>query len=535
MQRWIGTVRRQADLLAALGVGLAALTLYIRTLAPDLLFGDSAEFQALAYLLGITHTTGYPVYLLSGKIFGTLLPIGTFAYRMNLLSAIFAALTLTGIYLLIRIVTRSRWGAVLGCAVLGLAPSFWSQAVIAEVYTMATVVITWSTYCLFRWLEQPNRQKWLLSCVLILGLGVHTVAELAVPVVGILVLWRLAGLHLPARKWVRPLGLAVLGGAIGAAIFFGAFYLCDRLTNPPASFLNVTLIPSRSLWGATSADLDTFWERVYHTVFSLQWGGALFSGDPAYMAKESGKYFGTLTGRDFSLLGLGLGLLGLGFTLRRKPKFAVYLFLSFLITLFFIVNYKVGSKYVFYLATYIQMAVLIGVGSGVIFETIQIWLLERTPGWTSGAGYVAAVVILTLALLSPRLAEAGDAIKAGKATFFKDDDYTYPLKDLGLPRRTAEDILRIAPQNTLLLMDWRALYAAVYLANVEQDRRDLTFREASPYPSPGRLPDTLVAEVKAALAAGRPVFADNTYQNLRDHFNLRPVPGMSRYIQLLPK
>jgi len=45
-------------------VSLAALALYVRTLYPGLLAGDSGEFQALARLLGNTHPTGYQIYLL---------------------------------------------------------------------------------------------------------------------------------------------------------------------------------------------------------------------------------------------------------------------------------------------------------------------------------------------------------------------------------------------------------------------------------------------------------------------------------------
>ena len=55
-------------------LGAAAFFLYLRTLAPVLLPGDSGEFQALARLLGNTHPTGYPIYLLLAHPF-TWLPV----------------------------------------------------------------------------------------------------------------------------------------------------------------------------------------------------------------------------------------------------------------------------------------------------------------------------------------------------------------------------------------------------------------------------------------------------------------------------
>jgi len=79
----------------ALAVGGLSLALYGRTLAPGLLPGDSGELQTLSALLGNTHPTGYPIYLLVGKLF-TWLPVGDMAYRVNLLSAVMAALAVAG-------------------------------------------------------------------------------------------------------------------------------------------------------------------------------------------------------------------------------------------------------------------------------------------------------------------------------------------------------------------------------------------------------------------------------------------------------
>ena len=80
-----------AALAAALrGRGLAALALYLRTLAPDVLVGDSGEFQFTGAILGVPHPTGYPLYTLLGKLL-SLLPVGDVAYRINLSSAVYMA------------------------------------------------------------------------------------------------------------------------------------------------------------------------------------------------------------------------------------------------------------------------------------------------------------------------------------------------------------------------------------------------------------------------------------------------------------
>ncbi len=81
----------RTDILLAGLIGSLALALYVRTLAPSLLWGDSAEFQTLSYTLGVTHPTGYATQIIFGRIF-TLIPINNIAWRVNLMSAFFGAL-----------------------------------------------------------------------------------------------------------------------------------------------------------------------------------------------------------------------------------------------------------------------------------------------------------------------------------------------------------------------------------------------------------------------------------------------------------
>jgi hypothetical protein len=91
-------------------MGITSLILYVRTLAPGVLPGDSGEFQVLAYQLGIAHCPGYPVYLLMAKLV-TFLPVGDIAYRVNLFSAIMAALAVCSVYLVARLISLNRWPA----------------------------------------------------------------------------------------------------------------------------------------------------------------------------------------------------------------------------------------------------------------------------------------------------------------------------------------------------------------------------------------------------------------------------------------
>ena len=72
---------------------VTALVLYTRAAAPGIVtfFDDSLEFQVVGPTLGIAHPTGYPLYTLLGALWTRLLPWGTWAGRMNLMSAVAAA------------------------------------------------------------------------------------------------------------------------------------------------------------------------------------------------------------------------------------------------------------------------------------------------------------------------------------------------------------------------------------------------------------------------------------------------------------
>jgi Protein of unknown function (DUF2723) len=69
-----------------------AFCLYLATIAPGVAGEDAGEFQFVPYIFGLPHPTGYPLYILFGKLWTMIVPIGTIAYRMNLLAAIAAAL-----------------------------------------------------------------------------------------------------------------------------------------------------------------------------------------------------------------------------------------------------------------------------------------------------------------------------------------------------------------------------------------------------------------------------------------------------------
>lgn len=127
----------RADWTHAGAVALALFALYAVTAPRTVALEDDGLFILSSYFLGIEHPPGYPLFTLIGHLF-TFLPFGSVAYRVHLASAFFGALTGGLVWLCARSLIPGRLPATLAALALGLSPVFWSQSIIAEVYTLNT-------------------------------------------------------------------------------------------------------------------------------------------------------------------------------------------------------------------------------------------------------------------------------------------------------------------------------------------------------------------------------------------------------------
>lgn len=163
--------------LAVICVFLLPYMVYLSALCPTVYVGDSGELVASAYTMGIAHPPGYSLYAVLGKIFIILVPLANIAYRINLITALLASLTVLLLYLLI---IRLSVCGVRGSEYASHKPqtaylvsfiafsislcfafskTFWSQAVDAEVYTLNMLLVILTFYLLMQWKEQIDAGK----------------------------------------------------------------------------------------------------------------------------------------------------------------------------------------------------------------------------------------------------------------------------------------------------------------------------------------------------------------------------------------
>src|SRR3989454_7012684 len=85
-------------------VALGALVLYVATLAPTTQFWDTSEYIAAAYVLGIPHPPGNPLFVLLAHTWGLIPWVTAYAERVNLFAA-FTSAVAAGCWFLI----GERW------------------------------------------------------------------------------------------------------------------------------------------------------------------------------------------------------------------------------------------------------------------------------------------------------------------------------------------------------------------------------------------------------------------------------------------
>jgi dolichyl-phosphate-mannose-protein mannosyltransferase len=245
-----------AAIVVAAASGVVPLLAYVLTLSPTVNGGDSGEFIAVAWLRGVAHPSGYPLHTLLGAL-ATLLPFGSVAGRVNLLSAVCDAGAAALLSRAVVLLTADLAAGLLAAGAFAFAPLIWPYAIVTEVFALnnlfAAGLVYWSARALREAAAgQPGPLRTLGLAAFWMGLGLanhHTLVFYAVPF-GLLLL-ALAG-----RRLRRPRTAATLVAA-AAAGFLPYLYLPLAAARPAV----VT-------WGdpsTLSGFLTHFFRREYGT------------------------------------------------------------------------------------------------------------------------------------------------------------------------------------------------------------------------------------------------------------------------------
>jgi hypothetical protein len=219
-------------------VFLLSAVVYMLTVEPTVSFWDCGEFILSAFRLQVGHPPGAPLFLMVGRI-ATLFAGGNAskaAMMVNMLSALCSAFTIlflfwTITHLIRRVFTRDnpietrQIPAIIGSGLLGslaytFSDTFWFSAVEGELYSMSSLMLAFVFWAMLKWEEEaddPRSGRWiiLIAYVMGLGLGVHRLNLLVIPVLVLVFYFR--KYEVTTKGILKTIILAI--GLLGLMVF----------------------------------------------------------------------------------------------------------------------------------------------------------------------------------------------------------------------------------------------------------------------------------------------------------------------------
>ncbi len=468
---------------------LSALALYSATLAPTVLWGDDAELQRIVVTgeqrtIGQSSPASHLLWLTLASWFVRISTVpGDLAGRVNFVSALSAALTVSFVYLATAAIARQAssrrrqsniqvfwlaqigltWPSVAGIAaavVLALSHTFWLLAVRPNVYTLQTALIAAALWLVVRWRLPPHRPWLPVAAAGLLGLALFNHALVLASVPGLV--WLAVVVPRSARRQLVVAALATAALALAGAA------LRD--------------LPVMDLLGAMTG---------YRAHFPLLRDALLLPGYLAYQFP----------------LSLPLALIGAGWLWRRDRAVLTGLLILYVgNALLMLTRHHPGmyvrDQFLFYLVSYLPVALLIGLGAAVLVataisrqapiarsrtghQTVQSWPITwRQEPWRIAAALGLAMLIAAPVIIYPLAARfAGEvSLRLAPARQLPGRD---PVSFYLLPWKTgyqgAQEFGRAAltglPRDAVVVADWLPFHPLHYLQVIEGLRTDVTIAQ----------------------------------------------------------
>ena len=362
--------RRLGKMLVPAGVWIFSFFVYLQTLLPSVGWGDIARFQYVARVWGIPHRFGYPLYIALSRLFGHL-PVGDLAYRVNLMSAFFAALAALMVYLIVVRLVDDWVAAVSAALSFAFSRALWGQAVVAEVYSLNAFLIGAVVLVLLAWHQTEKVGLLYLGVgIYALSFGNHMTVVTLIPAVLYLILVTDYRVFLDLKK------VAILAGLM----FLGALqYLYVILRAQQQPLLN---------------ELGPFsWRGWIHWMTRSRFPGQFFGYTLSDQVDRVRIYLELLE-KQFFRWGYIVGWIGAWERLKTDLKSFVFLALVALGIYGFGMNYGGITFRIYLIPTYLIFAVFVGCG----LSALRRWLAGLFGEYPKGEAKRLFAVLVQAAL-----------------------------------------------------------------------------------------------------------------------------------------
>ncbi len=344
---------------AAVGVAAFAFGLYRATLLPGLDFGDTAFLQGMVGSPIITPRDGYPLFFAIGSLFSS---FGNEpAYALNLASAVEGAVACGMVFLAANKLSGSVIAGLGSALLFAGSYTFWSQSIIAEVYSLHILFVALTFWLLLRWSVRPTTVR-LASffAAYALGFGNHLSMILLAPGYALFLV-----VSAP-DGWRSLTTLRVWLAASACVAAVGMLYVW----NLSALWLQ-PFAPS----GLVDA-LRTFW----FDLTKADWRATLVFGLPQSLPQDRVRMYLFDLHQQFGWPGVAAAAAGL-VRIFAEWRRAMLIVTAYLVNIVFAFTYNVGDTHVFYLPSHLMVALLAASGIVLAGEAVQrLW--TRTAGST---------------------------------------------------------------------------------------------------------------------------------------------------------
>lgn len=371
-------------LLPGIITGCVSLSVYLATLAPTVLADDSGELATAAYLLGIAHPTGYPLYLLLGKGF-TFIPLSGIAVRVGMVSVLSGALAVAIISSLSARISDSFAAGLAAGVVAAFSGPMWSQSTQVEVYAFGALLLALSIAAFARW-DETRRVREVVWLAFLVGLALshhRTSAFLTLPLLG-----TAFAIQRP------PLRVAVRAILVGLSPFLAYVYVPMRAAAHPAV-----------MWSG----VDT-WSGFLKYMAASTYKSYVFAR-PAAEALAVAREVGQTAVSELTLGGTAIAAVGLVSLLRRRATIGLPLLVGSVCLVVWTLGYDVGDYTAFLVPVVLFAGICAGEGLRTVLAALRS-ILRAPRRETGGRSFetalaVAVILVLVAGLLLKNWSESG--------------------------------------------------------------------------------------------------------------------------------
>ena len=425
-----------------LTVLVCSLVLYVSTLAPDLVWQDQGDYQYQAAKCSLSRPGDivlvHPFFILTAHLLGRT-GLFSYAYAANLVSAVFTAITVANVCLLVCYLAGRVFAGLLSAGTFALAHSVWFLGVQAQTYSMANAALSAGLLLVIAYLKTNRRGRLVLMGFLFgLGISAHIMSQVGFGVIMCWLLWR----SLRGKTSVVMFMMTIAGWLVGAVLLW--IVMAREYTQTHDIAATIT----SAVWG--------------------KWAGAVFNiGRLPFLLKRSAVFF--VLNFPTPLVLLAVPGLVLSFKKMKNIVLARLFCATAVLYALFAVRYDVPNQNNFFLPMYMFVSIYIGLGFAFLFKSC-------TRTWMIVCVMLLLAIPPSYAAISVFAKDRGIELGTRRHIPYR-DVYTYYLipwqQNQTGPRRMAEEIFATLPHNAVILADNTTIPALKYVQEIEQQRPDL--------------------------------------------------------------